>query len=128
MYEANSTLDEYNILKKFTYAILACRKLQYLNQIGNNLTTFQLTSARCQRNLLKNFIAADIAEAYDALKKEFHPIVEVLLIETEHFDELSTENCAYCNDTIGIGEQICANGHDLPRCCLSMVQVINFTL
>lgn len=64
-----------------------------------------------------------MAGGYDLLKKEFHPIIEVLLIETEHFDELATENCAYCSEVIKIGKLVCVNEHNLVRCCISMVQV-----
>lgn len=88
------------------------------------MTSFQLTAARCQRNYLREFTATAIVEKFETMRKEFVPNVELLLIETEHFDEISTEKCVYCDEIIDIGKFVCANEHKLPRCCISMVQVI----
>lgn len=89
----------------------------------SKLSEFQALSLTCQRNFLKHFLSSDLLEAYERLRNEIQPELEMLLTESEESCENVVERCVYCDDVIDDGKMMCGDSHDMPRCCLSMIQV-----
>lgn len=123
MTESGNLLGEYNILKKFISAIQSYSILLRLNKNTKKLTQFQIISAQCHRTSLLEFMNLSIFDEYEAIKVQFHPLIEALLSASEGLDRRGVEKCAYCDEPIDRIKGICAQEHDLPRCCISMTQI-----
>lgn len=121
--ESNILLAEYEIIKKIIFAILSVQRLTHINSLKGIRTSFQLLSACKHRAYLREFIEFDIVNEYEILKKTFCPTIQVILAETEEFDKGPCELCVYCEQEIEAGKLMCKNDHDMPRCCVSMIQV-----
>lgn len=120
--DSSNLLGEYDILKKFIFAVRSYQALTYFNQLSD-LKPFQILSAQCHRRSLREFVDMSIFEEYEIIKMQFHPAIELLLNETHTFDERLLEQCVYCNQPIEHGKEVCSENHELPRCCISMVQL-----
>lgn len=123
MIESGNLLGEYNILKKFILAIQSYSILLRLNKNAKKLSKFQIISAQCHRTSLYDFINLSIFDEYEAIKVQFHPLIEMLLTASEGLDKRAVEKCAYCDGPVDRIKGICEQEHDLPRCCISMTQI-----
>lgn len=121
--ESSQLLGEYEVLRKIVFVIWAFRSLSHLGGQREQLTEFQTQAAHGLRAFLYVFLQMDVTNVYESLIKRFRPIVELLLTETEHFDELPPVSCVYCDQPIELDKLTCADEHDMPRCCLSQVQL-----
>lgn len=65
----------------------------------------------------------ELTENYGRLRAEALPEIQLLLVETQFLDTGLQEECVYCGAHIEEDKLVCNDGHDLPRCCLSMAQV-----
>lgn len=97
--------------------------LLHLNKMAKKLNEFQIISAQCQRRSLHEFINSSVAEEYDAIKVQFHPMIESLLTKSDGLDKRAVEKCAYCEAPVDHVKGVCNEGHDLPRCIISMTQI-----
>lgn len=120
--ESSNLLGEYDIIKKFIFAVHSYRTLTHLSTVDKP-KPFHILSAQCQRTALREFVDLSIFEEYEIIKMQFHPTIEQLLVDTETFDDRLLEQCVYCDQPIERGKTICDQGHDLPRCCFSQVQL-----
>lgn len=126
MIESGNLLGVYNILKKFIFAMHSYTLLMRFNSKANanKLTPFQKLSAKCHRAALQDFLNLCIFDEYEKIRSEFVQLVEKLLIATEKLDDDKIiETCAYCDAPIDRRTGVCDDEHDLPRCCISLVQI-----
>lgn len=123
MIESGNLLGEYNVLKKFILAIQSYSILSQLNINAKKLNEFQIISAQCHRTSLYEFINLSIFEEYEAIKVQFHPMIEALLSATDEFDQRAIEKCVYCDTAVDRINGMCGQEHHLPRCCISMIQI-----
>lgn len=123
MIESGNLLGEYNILKKFILAIQSYSILSRLNKNTKKLTQFQIISAQCHRTSLRDFINLSIFDEYEAIKVKFHSLIEALLSASDGLDKRGVEKCVCCDGPVDRIEGICEQDHDLPRCCISMIQI-----
>lgn len=126
MIESGNLLGEYNILKKFIFAIHSYTLLMRFNNktIAKKLSAFQKLSAKCHRAALQDFINLSIFDEYEKIRTEFIQLIEKLLIATDKFDDDKIiETCAYCDASIDRSTGFCNDQHELPRCCISLVQI-----
>lgn len=123
MIESGTLLGEYNVLKKFILAIQSYSILTHLNQHPKKLNEFQIISSQCHRTSLYEFNNLSIFDEYEAIKAKFHIDIEKLLTQTDSLDKRAVEKCVYCDLPVDRINGICEQGHDLPRCCISMTQI-----
>lgn len=126
MIESGNLLGEYNILKKFIFAIHSYTLLMRFNNktVAKKLDTFQKLSAKCHRVALQDFVNLCIFDEYEKIRAEFIQLIEKLLIATVQFgDDKIIESCAYCDEPVDRHTGVCRDEHDLPRCCISLVQI-----
>lgn len=123
MIESGNLLGEYNILKKFIFAIHSYSTLMHLNENSKKLNQFQIISGQCHRTTLYEFINLSIFDEYEAIKMPFHHVIENLLSATDDFDKRAVEKCVYCDGAVDRVKGVCEKEHDLPRCCISMTQI-----
>lgn len=121
--QADAILSEFEIVKKLLFAIRCCIGIKYLTSLTTPLTDFQCLSLKCQRALVRQFLSTDLTNNYELLRIDFQPDIEILLTESESSIVNIVEKCVYCDGLIEGDQLICAENHDMPRCCLSMVQV-----
>lgn len=121
--ESSQLLGEYEIVRRIVCVIWAIRSLEHLNGQHEDLSEFQMEAAHGLRAFLRTFLEMDVTNVCESLVKRFRPMVELLLTETDTFDQFPPVSCVYCDQTIEVGELMCADGHDMPRCFLSQVQV-----
>lgn len=126
MIESGNLLGEYNILKKFIFAIQSYTLLVRFNSKSGakKLSAFQKLSAKCHRAALHDFINLCIFDEYEKIRAEFVQLIEKLLIATDKFDDDKIiETCSYCDAPIGRNTGVCSDEHEMPRCCISLVQI-----
>lgn len=126
MIESGNLLGEYNILKKFIFAIHSYTLLARFNSktLTKKLSEFQKLSAKCHRTALQDFINLCIFDEYEKIRTEFIQLIEKLLIATDKLDDDKIiEKCAYCDAPIDRNTGVCSDEHDMPRCCISLVQI-----
>lgn len=121
--ESGNLLGEYNVVKRFIYAIQSYKILTYLCENIQKLNEFQIISAQCHRTSLYDFLNLSIFEEYEAIKVQFHPEIEKILTATDDIDKRGVEKCAYCDAPVDRLKGVCEQEHDLARCCISMIQV-----
>lgn len=121
----NELLTEFDIVKKLLLTIRYCRGIQYLSSL-TSLTDFQALSLQCQRNYVTMFMSDDLTPSYEQLRLGMQADIEVSLAESEPNERQQQEKCTYCDANIETGKLMCNDEHDMPRCCLSMVQVCVF--
>lgn len=122
--ESGNFLGEYNILKKFIFAIQSYKLLIRFKTNYKKLSQFEKLSAQYHRASLKEFINLDIFEEYEAIRIEFRALIEKLLIAMDKFnDDWVDEMCAYCDEPVDRDTSVCGSKHELPRCCISLVHI-----
>lgn len=123
MIESGNLLGEYDIAKRFIFAIQSYQVLSLFKKTKTELNALQLVAAQCHRFSLRDFIELSIFDEYDVIKKRFHPAIESILSATECFDGCVAEGCSYCEEPIEFGKNMCNDEHDLTRCCITRTQV-----
>lgn len=127
MIESGNLLGEYNILKKLIFAIHSYTLLVRFNgkSMVKKLSAFQRLSAKCHRAALQDFINLCIFDEYEKIRGEFIQLIEKLLIATDKFtdDDKIIETCTYCDAPIHRSTGLCSDEHEMPRCCMSLVQI-----
>ncbi|XP_031626263.1 uncharacterized protein LOC116342686 [Contarinia nasturtii] len=121
--ECGNVNSEYNVLKKFILTLQSYSILLHLNKIAKKLNEFQIISAQCHRRSLYEFINLNVAKEYESIKVQFHPLIETLLTKSDGLDKRAIEKCAYCDAPVDGVKGVCELEHNLPRCCISMVQI-----
>lgn len=122
MVESGNLLGEYNILKKFIFAIQSYKLLLRLKKYYPKLNQFQILSAQSNRASLKEFINLPIFDEYEAIKEQVQPLIDDLIIAADVFGKHVDEECTYCSAPIDQEKGCCDSEHEVPRCCLSMIQ------
>lgn len=118
--ESGNLLGEYNILKKFIFAIQSYKILSQLITNHKKLNQFQKLSCERHRNSLWDFLNLSIFDEYEAIKAQFRPLIEDILTATDKFDEKTAEKCPICDTTIETMQCQCQDDFELPRCCISL--------
>lgn len=92
---------------------------------SNGLTAFQYLSGKCLMKYLIAYLETNQTENQSIPMKELViKQVNRLMREAQGiFQESIPEFCVYCNETIEPEHMTCPDNHDMPRCCLTMVQV-----
>lgn len=121
--ESSSVFAEYGLLQQMILAIRSYRILEYLNEKREKLSDFQLLAIVCNRMTLRNFISLSICDEYDVIKLPFHQVIEEMLAKWENCIWQIDEHCAYCDNPIDQSTQMCSDEHDMPRCCISAIQL-----
>lgn len=121
--ESNQLLGEYEIVRRIVCVIWAIRSLEHLKGQRGELSTFQMEAAHGLRAFLRTFLEMDVTNVCETLVKRFHTTVYFLLSKTDRFDQFPPVSCVYCDQTIEVAKLVCADGHEMPRCFISQVQV-----
>lgn len=121
--ESANLLGEYDIAKRFIFAIRSYQTLSLFLKKKKKLNDLQIISAQCHRVYLKDFVELSIFDEYEAVKVKFHPAIETILAETSCFDGRILEKCTYCEESIDVGKSVCNNEHEFPRCCITQLQI-----
>lgn len=121
--ESANLLGEYDIAKRFIFAIRSYQTLSLFRKTKDELNALQIISAQCHRVYLRGFVELSIFEEYEIIKLQFHPAIEELLAQTKFFDGGIGERCSYCDEPIELGKMLCNDEHDLSRCCITNTQV-----
>lgn len=121
--ESSNLLGEYDIAKRFIFAIRSYRTLSLFLKNKKKLNDLQIISAQCHRVYLKDFVELSIFDEYEAVKVKFHPAIETMLADTNFFDGVVLETCTYCEEPIEVGKTVCNNEHEFPRCCITQLQI-----
>lgn len=90
-------------------------------------TAFQNLVGKCHWYTLKSLQAIEIDDnpVYDPprpIQQIIHPIIDQLLVETEYTFEKAHEPCIYCKKDVLFPGLVCSEGHQFPRCCITLVQ------
>lgn len=121
--ESSNLLGEYDIAKRFIFAIRSYQTLSLFLKNKKKLNDLQIISAQCNRVYLKDFMELSIFDEYEAVKVKFHPTIKTMLDETKFFDGAILEKCTYCEEPIEVGKTVCNNEHEFPRCCITQLQI-----
>lgn len=118
--ESGNLLGEYNVLKKFIFAIQSYKILSQLIANHKKSNQFQKLSAQHHRNSLRDFLNLSIFDEYEAIKAQFRPLIENVLTATEKFDDKIVEKCPICDKPIEPMQCECQDDFELPKCCISL--------
>lgn len=121
--ESGNLLGEYNILKKFIFAIQSYKILSQLSQNPKKLNEFQKLSVQCHRKSLQDFLNLSIFDEYEMIKEKFRPIIERMLTTTNKIHGNLGEECPICNKPIEPIRCECQDDFELPKCCFSLINV-----
>lgn len=111
---------------KLLRQIIIYRRLMFLRNVKNR-TQFQNLVGKCHWYTLKTLQAVEIDSSplYDpprSIQQIMYPIVEQALVESEGMFEKAHEACIYCKKDILFPSLTCSEGHEFPRCCITLVQ------
>lgn len=128
MVESNYLRHEFNVIRDTILAITYYKRLSYLMNIENfnELLPFQQLAARSWRAYLIEYldVTHTILEVYETVRDTLKKSFDVLLEETKKFEDFSSETCLYCKNDIQLNTLTCSDKHDLPRCCVTLIQVM----
>lgn len=127
MVESNYLRHEFNIIRKTILAITYYKRLSYLMNIENfnELLPFQQLAAKSWRAYLIDYLDVKhtILEVYEKVRDTLKISFDILLEETKKFEDSPSETCLYCNQYISVNMLTCPDSHEMPRCCVTLIQV-----
>lgn len=126
MYDSQFHMAKRTILA-ITYYRQVISILDNCQENIDSMTNFQKLSTKSMVIYLKNFLKNDFLEEYAEIRLLFEKLFVLLFDRVQFLESSAPEICVYCNDFIENGKLICADNHNMARCCISMVQVINVT-
>lgn len=123
--------EECDLLRRTILAITTFRRLTSIlvnfSSPQYQITNFQKLSTHCMRKYLSNYLNGIFLYAYEFLRDRLTEQFENLLEQTRFLVSSAVpELCVYCNDIIEEDRLTCADNHEMARCCVSMVQVIDY--
>lgn len=121
--ESGNLMAEYGFLASMISAARAYRMLKHLSGKKKKLTDFQRLVIVCNRAVLRSFVSSSIFDEYDAIKMPFHSSIEEMLAKTEDCIRSTDELCIYCEEPVDQRTRVCSDGHVMPRCCISSIQL-----
>lgn len=92
------------------------------------MTNFQKLSIKSMVIYLKNFLTNDFLKEYQEIRLLFQEILVILFDRVDFIDASAPEICVYCNEFVENEKLMCPDNHNMARCCISMVQVINIKI
>ncbi|KAJ6646372.1 Interferon-inducible double-stranded RNA-dependent protein kinase activator A like A, partial [Pseudolycoriella hygida] len=124
--DSNYLWHEFEYIRKMILAITYYKRLRYLMNIENfnDLLPFQKLAGKSWRAYLNTFLEEDTGlKEYLLARNTLKINFDILLAETAGFDTFPSEFCLYCEKEIEVNKLACPDKHEIPRCCVTLLQV-----